>query len=192
MSGKWYLPAQNFVHHHPECVTVRVFRLAAVLEIKLFRVEEFWAHPSRCATWYKRVRGRGVRDVQRDCEQTEVRKAGVTILIDQDIGLGGQNSSERGKHRLSETYPFKITVDHSLTVHINQAPRDISQLPRLYLSRTIKGTRSYNGKLTSSNRFSRGWAFTYSLIFPFSIHSDTIANLPSAIITPSSGNTFGW
>jgi len=58
-------------------------------------------------------------------------------------------------------------------------------------SRTIKGAGSFNDELTSSNRFSRGWAFTYSLMFPFSIHPDTIANLFLVIVTPSSGNTFG-
>ena len=31
-----------------------------------------------------------------------------------------------------------------------------------------------------------------SLIVPFSIHSETITNCPSSIVTPRSGNTFGW
>ena len=31
-----------------------------------------------------------------------------------------------------------------------------------------------------------------SFIFPFSIHSDTITNCPSSIVTPRSGSTFGW
>ena len=31
-----------------------------------------------------------------------------------------------------------------------------------------------------------------SLILPFSIHSDTITNCLSSIVTPRRGNTFGW
>ena len=38
--------AQDFVYHHPECVTVRAFRPAAVLETELLRIEELWTHPS--------------------------------------------------------------------------------------------------------------------------------------------------
>jgi len=77
-------------------------------------------------------------------------------------------------------------------MHVDQTPRDVSQLPKSCLSRTIKGARSFNDELTSANWFSRGWAFTNSLMFPFSIHPDTIANWFSVIVTPSSGNTFGW
>ena len=36
------------------------------------------------------------------------------------------------------------------------------------------------------------WDLMNSLISPFSIHSDTITNCLSSIVTPKSGNTFGW
>jgi len=116
---------------------------------------------------------------------------GATGLIDQDIGLDERSPSESKRPKLLKAYPFKITVDHSLTVHVDQTPRDIPQLPKLCLSRATKGSRSFNCELTRSNRFSSGWAFTNLLMFPFSIHPDTIANLFSVIVTPSSGNTFG-
>ena len=31
-----------------------------------------------------------------------------------------------------------------------------------------------------------------SLMFPFTIHSDTISNWELLIVTPTSGSTFGW
>ena len=37
-----------------------------------------------------------------------------------------------------------------------------------------------------------GWDWMNSLIFPLSIHSDTITNCLLSIVTPRSGNTFGW
>jgi len=46
--------------------------------------------------------------------------------------------------------------------------------------------------LTSSNRFAPLCALTNSLMFPFAIHSDTIANWELPIVTPNSGSTFGW
>ena len=49
-----------------------------------------------------------------------------------------------------------------------------------------------NGNPTSSKRFTSLWALINSLILPFDIHSDTIANCISFIVTPSSGNKFGW
>ena len=44
---------------------------------------------------------------------------------------------------------------------------------------------------TSLSRSASGCAFTKSLMFPFTIHSDTISNRASVIVTPISGNTFG-
>ena len=45
---------------------------------------------------------------------------------------------------------------------------------------------------TSSNRFTSLCTLTYSLTFPFTIHSDIIANWLLLIVTPNNGNTFGW
>ena len=56
---------------------------------------------------------------------------------------------------------------------------------------TNKDVRSFRGELTSSNLFACRCTITNWLIFSFSIHSDTIANWFSVIITPSRGNTFG-
>ena len=82
-------------------------------------------------------------------------------------------------------------MDHSLTMHMDQAPRGTSQLPKSQRSTISKGVRSLNGEHTSSNRFAPRCAVTYSLMFPCSIHPDTIANLFSAITTPIKGNRFG-
>ena len=52
--------------------------------------------------------------------------------------------------------------------------------------------RVLNNKHTSPNRSASGSAFTNSLMLPLTIHSDTITNRFSDIVTPNSGNTFGW
>ena len=65
-------------------------------------------------------------------------------------------------------------MDHPLPVHVNQTPRNISQLR----NHPIVNEDGMDKKirLTSSNRFSSGCAFTYWLMLPFGIHFDTIAN----------------
>jgi len=45
---------------------------------------------------------------------------------------------------------------------------------------------------TSSNRFASLCAPMNSLIFPLTIHSETIAKSLFPIVTPNSGSTFGW
>jgi len=47
-------------------------------------------------------------------------------------------------------------------------------------------------KLTSLNRFASLCAPMNSLMFPLTIHSETIANSLFPIVTPNSGSTFGW
>jgi hypothetical protein len=44
---------------------------------------------------------------------------------------------------------------------------------------------------TSAMRFASGFSLRNSTMFPLSIHSEIIANLFSAIVTPSNGKTFG-
>jgi len=91
------------------------------------------------------------------------------------------------------TYPFEIPVDHPLTMHIYQAPRNIAQLwGATQPSMTSEDCRSFEQELTSLNRFISRFVFTKVLRSPFFINSDTIANRSSVTVTPSSGNTFGW
>ena len=45
---------------------------------------------------------------------------------------------ERERPVISKTHPFQIPVDHSLIVHMDQSPCDISQLPE---SQIINGDR---------------------------------------------------
>ena len=47
-------------------------------------------------------------------------------------------------------------------------------------------------KHTSPNRSASGSPFTKSLMLPLTIHSDTITNRFSDIVTPNSGSMFGW
>jgi len=93
--------------------------------------------------------------------------------------------------QLLKTYPFKISMDHTLAMHIDQALCDIAQLWEPQSSVTCEECRSLNRERTSSNRFASRCAATNWFMFPFGIHSDTIENSVSVIITPRSGNTFG-
>ena len=48
--------------------------------------------------------------------------------INQDVCLADDSVGKEDMAQLSMTHPFEITVDHSLTVHVDQAPRDVGQL----------------------------------------------------------------
>ena len=54
---KRYSPAEDFIYHHPQCVTVREFRRAIVFGPELVWGEQFWTHPSDRAPRYKRGGG---------------------------------------------------------------------------------------------------------------------------------------
>ena len=45
----------------------------------------------------------------------------MTGLINQDVGLTDDFVGKKGMAQLSMTHPFKIPVDHSLTMHVDQA-----------------------------------------------------------------------
>ena len=51
--------------------------------------------------------------------------------------------------------------------------------------------RAMNEKHTSPNRSALIFLSENSLMVPFTIHSDTITNRLSVIVTPNSGSTFG-
>ena len=51
---------------------------------------------------------------------------------------------------------------------------------------------NYGKKRTSSNRFASLRVSMNSMIFPLTIHSETIAKIFSPIVTPNSRSTFGW
>ena len=78
---------------------------------------------------------------------------------------------------------------HCLTMHIYQPPSDIFELSGYIISDKC----CHRGRNpTRSNRFASLCDLRNSLMFPFTIHSDTITNWESPIVTPISGNTFGW
>ena len=91
--GKWCLPSQNFVYHHPERVTIGGCRPAAVFCTEHFWLEEFWAHPSGGTALVVQACG-GRFHVHRG--QTEVVKAGVPDLVDQDVILIDKNAVKEG------------------------------------------------------------------------------------------------
>ena len=80
-------------------------------------------------------------------------------------------------------------MNHSLVMDVGQTLSDVPQLgkPRLVNKPKVKTMK----RPTGPNRFASGCAFTKSLIFPFPIQSDTIANWLSDIITPTRGRMFG-
>ena len=54
------------------------------------------------------------------------------------------------------------------------------------------GAREPRRIRTGSMRFVSGFILVKPMTFPFSIHSETIANLWSLTATPRSGTMFGW
>ena len=82
-------------------------------------------------------------------------------------------------------------MDHPLAMNVDQPTGDVFQLDYQSVNGLKARRGTLNGKLTSSNRFAPGWSFTKSLMFPFTIQSDTIANWFSDIVTPINGRMFG-
>ena len=83
-------------------------------------------------------------------------------------------SRREGKAGEMESYPFQITVYHSLIVHICQPASDVFELLEKFVGGVCEQRQNRN--LTSSNRSTSLWALMNSLMFPFSIHSDTSTN----------------
>ena len=78
---------------------------------------------------------------------------------------------------------------HCLTMHVYQPISDTFELSEGIVR---DGCDQWKQDLTSSNLFTPLCALTNSLIFPFAIHSDTIANRGLPIVAPNSGSIFGW
>jgi len=113
----------------------------------------------------------------------------MTVFVDQDVGLGEKHVRRQGGKWSSESYPLQIPMYHSLTMYINQPPDGVFELSE----GVIRGSCDRQEQdLTSSNRFTSLCALANSLMFPFAIHTDTIAKSESPIVTPNSGSTFGW
>ena len=68
--------------------------------------------------------------------------------------------------------------------------RSRHRITKQHSSQELVGARTV-GRHTSSARFTCLFFPTNSLMFPFSIHSETIANRRSLTVTPSSGKIFG-
>lgn len=89
----------------------------------------------------------------------------------------------------SNAYPFEIPVDHVLVVHVDEPLDDVLQLEQPHPSSAL--SENPEEMHTRSSRFTSGRLLTYSTMFPFLIHSDTITNLPPAMVTPINCDTFG-
>ena len=82
-------------------------------------------------------------------------------------------------------------MHHCLTVHIYQSPSNIFELPEAILLAT-GSVSERNKNPTSASRFASQCALINSLMFPLTIHSDTIVNWLLFIVTPKRDNTFRW
>ena len=116
----------------------------------------------------------------------------MASLVDQDVGLDGQQSQY-------DESMFSVTGNAHPSDPRGSLPgcecRSILW-PRLsarglYDCQRSNDGKTLNGKHTSPSLSTSGCAFTKSLMFPFAIHSDTISNRVSVIVTPISGRTFG-
>ena len=68
--------AQNFVYHHPERITIRGSRPWNSIEAERGWIDQFWTHPAAITTLLERGRG------ARGAEQTKIREAGATVIVD--------------------------------------------------------------------------------------------------------------
>ena len=84
-------------------------------------------------------------------------------------------------------YPLQVSVNNTEAMHILHAFRDVDQLN----SESVRLLLAPNTTLTSPGRFTCLSLWMNSLMSPFTIHSEAIANWYSFIITPSSGKIFG-
>jgi len=87
-------------------------------------------------------------------------------LVDQDVDLDGKRVRRQGRTSSPKSYPFQISMYHRLTMYVYQSPRNIFELSLCALAN--------------------------SLMVPFVIHSDTIANWSLLIVIPRNDSTFGW
>jgi len=115
----------------------------------------------------------------------------MASVADQDVRLRTHEPREGRRRRGSRTHSFEIPVDYFLFVHIDQPPSYIFKLPHSCCRQCQATMRTSEKGHTSPNRFTSACTFTNSLIFPFSIHSDTMTNRFSDTVTPNSGSTFG-
>ena len=113
--------------------------------------------------------------------------------IDKNVGLDRKlplaiesDSGSRGRTPFRSPWTIPCSC-----IYIKPFATSPSYGTTLSLARN-EGRRGLNRKLTSSRRFTSGYVFANWLMSPFGIHSDTIANWASVIITPRSGNTFWW
>jgi len=82
--------------------------------------------------------------------------------------------------------PPQIPMDNPFTVNADQPLSDTCQLAVFsYRSEVV------SEEPTSPSRSTSGFALTKSLMFPFAIQSDIIANRVSDIVAPTSGRAFG-
>lgn len=112
------------------------------LETKFLRVEELRAHPPMCP--HSCASGgscdiRGVR-VQGDRYQPEVRKAGCSVVLHQDIYL--EKITSEPLFPIEQAYdPFQIPVNDIHTMQVDYAPRDVCQLSWVSTTLIIIQTR---------------------------------------------------
>ena len=67
--GKWCLPTENFIYHHPQSIAIRRLGQPALAQTKLVRDEELWTGPLSRGGSYAGCNGLLVRDYR---EQTKV------------------------------------------------------------------------------------------------------------------------
>jgi len=82
-------------------------------------------------------------------------------------------------------------MDYSLVMDISQSPSDISKLQQSCHHQQLAKMRAFAEKHTNPIRSASTLASTNSMMLPPTIHSDTITNRFSDIVTPNNGSTFG-
>lgn len=120
--------------------------------------------------------------VERPKSEMQARRSLLTRIL--ALIKGHQR---QGNIRLKiTTHPFQISMDEVEAMHICETLRDINEL-----NTSVKDPYGSDNAHTSSARSTLGFFWMKSLMFPSSIHSETIANRRPVSITPNSGRMFG-
>ena len=187
-----FLPADRFVCHHPERITIRRFCRATRLQPELPWSNELGLiHRSALPIEYK-LDGKYVAASEIIVRKPKsVRRARPVGSISM-LSFIRKNSRTGKQLSASKTYAFEISVDHSPLVNIDQSCSNVSAISPNCSSVHSKRSENLDDKHTRYNRSTFGFPLKNSLMFPSITQSETIANCDPDIVTPMRGMILGW
>jgi len=113
----------------------------------------------------------------------------MALVVNQDVSLEpSKQPTGRAIEEFKNVLPSDLREPYPGRVNILGLYR---HLLAIGVQAVVSNNMTSEGKRTSPSLSASLFAFTNSLTLPFAIHSVTIANRLSVIVTPISGKTFG-